>query len=140
MSGGRSMSPVSEGLAAILAKYGAVLLGVGAGTAAKYKLTLSDGRKLTWGEVASDMLLVPMVVLVAAYVGAKLGAEPHLQAVLAAFFAVSSDRLIRILRERFIQRVAKETEVPGMNDRFQETQKALSELNAQVDEIKRGEK
>ena len=132
------MSPIPEGLAAIFAKYGAVLLGVGAGTAAKYKLTLSDGKSLTWGEVASDMLLVPMVVLVAAYAGAKVGAEPHLQAVLAAFLAVSSDRLIRILRERFIQRVAKETEIPGVNERFQETQKAISELNTEVDQIKRG--
>lgn len=133
------MTPVSEGLAAILAKYGAVLLGVGAGTAAKYKLTLSDGRKLTWGEVASDMLLVPMVVLIAAYVGAKLGAEPHLQAVMAAFLAVSSDRLIRILRERFIQRVSREIEVPGMNGRLNDTQGAISEIRADLDQIKRGE-
>lgn len=134
------MTPVSEGLAAILAKYGAVLLGVGAGTAAKYKLTMSDGKRLTWGEVASDMLLVPMVVLVAAYVGAKLGAEAHLQAVMAAFLAVSSDRLIRILRERFIQRVAHETQVPGVNDRLADTQGAISEIRAEVDQIKRGEK
>lgn len=125
MNGAREMSPWIEG---VIAKYGAVVLGVGAGTAAKYKLSISDGRNLTWGEVASDLLLVPMVILIAAYVGAKLGAEPHLQAVLAAFLAVSSDRLIRLLRERFIQKVD------------QQTQAGLSEVRAEIDQIKRGEK
>lgn len=127
------MTPISEGLTAIVTKYGAVLLGVGAGTAAKYKLSLSDGKKLTWGEVASDMLLVPMVVLVAAYAGDLMGAEPHLKAVLAAFLAVSSDRLIRLLRERFIQKVVQQS---GLGDRLNDTQAAISEIRAEVDQIK----
>lgn len=137
MNGAREMSPWIEG---IVAKYGAVVLGVGAGTAAKYKLSISDGRNLTWGEVASDLLLVPMVILIAAYVGAKLGAEPHLQAVLAAFLAVSSDRLIRLLRERFIQKVDQQTRVSELGEVRQQTQAGLSEVRAEIDQIKRGEK
>lgn len=137
MNGAREMSPWIEG---IVAKYGAVVLGVGAGTAAKYKLSISDGRNLTWGEVASDLLLVPMVILIAAYVGAKLGAEPHLQAVLAAFLAVSSDRLIRLLRERFIQKVDQQTRVSELGEVRQQTQAGLPEVRAEIDQIKRGEK
>lgn len=137
MNGAREMSPWIEGM---IAKYGAVVLGVGAGTAAKYKLSISDGRNLTWGEVASDLLLVPMVILIAAYVGAKLGAEPHLQAVLAAFLAVSSDRLIRLLRERFIQKVDQQTRVSELGEVRQQTQAGLSEVRAEIDQIKRGEK
>lgn len=138
MNGARTMSPYVEGL---IAKYGAVVLGVGAGTAAKYKLSMGEGRKLTWGEVASDLLLLPMIILIAAYIGAKLGAEPHLQAVMAAFLAVSSDRLIRLLRERFIQRVDQQTRLPAneLGEVRQQTQAGLSEVRAEVDQIKRGE-
>jgi hypothetical protein len=132
------MSPYIEGL---IAKYGAVVLGVGVGTAAKYKLTLGDGKKVTPGEVASDLLLVPMVILIAAYAGQKLGAEPHLQAVMAAFLAVSSDRLIRLLRDRFVQRVDRETRLPAevIGEVRQQAQGAISEVRREVDEIKRGE-
>jgi hypothetical protein len=138
MNGARIMTPYVEGL---IAKYGAVVLGVGAGTAAKYKLSMGEGRKLTIGEVASDLLLLPMIILIAAYVGAKLGAEPHLQAVMAAFLAVSSDRLIRLLRERFIQRVDQQTRVnpDALGEVRQQTQAGLSEVRAEVDQIKRGE-
>lgn len=108
MSGSRDMSPWFEGM---LAKYGAILLGVSIGTAAKYGLTLGEGRPVTWREVLSDMLLVPMICLIAAFGATKFGADVTTVAVIAAFLAVSSDRGIRLLRERFIQRMSAEVDV-----------------------------
>jgi len=95
----------------LVAKYGAVLLGVSIGTAAKYGLSMGEGRKVTTGELISDLLLVPLICLIAAFIGIRLGADPMTMAVISAFCAVSSDRLIRMMRERFIQRVATEIDV-----------------------------
>jgi len=102
------VSPWIEGL---VVKYGAVLLGVSIGTAAKYGLTMGEGRKVTTGELVSDLLLVPLVCLVAAFIGIKFGADPMTMAMISAFCAVSSDRLIRLMRERFMERVATEIDV-----------------------------
>ncbi|MBO9377665.1 hypothetical protein GG804_12885 [Sphingomonas histidinilytica] len=102
------MSPWIEGL---LAKYGAVALGVSIGTAAKYGLTMGEGRKITRSEVISDLLIVPFLVLLAAWAGARFDADPMTMTTVAAFIAVSSDRVIRMLRERFIERLAAEMAV-----------------------------
>jgi len=102
---------VSPWIETALAKYGAVLLGVSIGTAAKYGLSMGEGRKVTRGEVISDLLLVPFMCLLAAFVGAKLGADPMTMTTVSAFIAISSDRLIRMMRERFVQRVAEEISV-----------------------------
>lgn len=99
------MSPFIE---AFLAKYGAVVVGVGIGTAAKYRLNMGEGRVVTRKEVLADLLLVPFVIMLAAYVGTKLSADPHLMAIIASFMSLSADRLIRMLRERFLQRVDQE--------------------------------
>lgn len=109
-AGNFPVSPWIEGLAA---KYGAVLLGVSIGTAAKYGLTLGEGRPITWREVASDLLLVPMICLIAAFGATRLGAEVTTISVMSAFLAVSSDRAIRMLRDRFMQRVSAEVDLLG---------------------------
>lgn len=103
--GGNSMSPWAEGL---LVKYGAVLLGVGVGTAAKYSLSRGEGHKITVGEVISDLLLVPMIVLIAAFSAVKMGLDPMSACVLASFMSLSADRLVRLMRIRFLQRVDAE--------------------------------
>lgn len=104
-------TPVTPWIEGLLAKYGAVILGVSIGTAAKYGLTLGEGRRVTRSELLSDLLLVPFMVLLSAWIGSKLGADPMNMTIWAAFIAISSDRVIRLLRERFIQRIAEETAV-----------------------------
>lgn len=107
-AGDRPVSPYFESL---IAKYGAVLLGVSIGTAAKYSLSMGEGRKITAAEVVSDLLLAPMMVLISATIGARLGADPMTMTTVAAFVAVSSDRFIRMLRDKFMQRAAAEIDL-----------------------------
>ena len=102
---GHPMSPWFE---AFVAKYGAITLGIGVGTAAKWALVLAEGRNLTWRMVTIDFLLAPMVALLTVYAMTKLGMEPETGAMLGALFAVTSDRVIRLIRVRFLQKVDQE--------------------------------
>lgn len=98
-------SPWAE---ALFAKYGPLLLGLLFGTTAKYALTLAEGRRVTTRMLMIDALLVGMVAIVASNVVERLGASGNSAAMVAALFAVSSDRVIRVIRERFLQRVDAE--------------------------------
>jgi hypothetical protein len=119
-------TPVSPWIEGIIVKYGAVLLGVSIGTAAKYGLSMHEGRQITTAEVISDLLLVPFLVLIAAFAGTKLGADPMMMTTLSAFVAISSDRLIRLLRQKFMQRVASEVE---MLERHKGEARQLSQID-----------
>ncbi|WP_380873586.1 hypothetical protein [Sphingomonas sp. DBB INV C78] len=99
---------MSPWLESWIAKYGAILLGVVIGTSAKYGLTLVEGRKVTTRMIVADALLIGMVVLVARTVVVRLGLSDADAAMIAALFAVSSDRVIRLIRERFLRRVDAE--------------------------------
>lgn len=99
------MSPWIETLSA---KYGAIGIGLLFGTGAKYALTLSEGRRLTIRMVAIDALLIGMVALIASNVVERAGVTGSSAAMISALFAVSSDRVIRLLRERFLRRVDAE--------------------------------
>lgn len=97
-----------SGWEAFFAKYGAIAVGLLFGTSAKYALALGEGRKVTTRMVVIDALLIGMIALLASEAVARLGASGHTAATVAALFAVSSDRLIRLLRTRFLQRVDAE--------------------------------
>jgi hypothetical protein len=98
-------SPWAETL---FAKYGPIVLGLLFGTTAKYALTLAEGRRVTTRMLVIDALLVGMVAIVASNVVERLGAAGNAASLVAALFAVSSDRVIRLIRERFLQRVDAE--------------------------------
>ena len=104
---GRPMSPWFE---AFVAKYGGITLGIGIGTAAKWALTLAEGRSLTWRMITIDFLLAPMVALMTVYASGRLGMDPQTGAMLGALFAVTSDRVVRLIRVRFLQKVDQEFE------------------------------
>ena len=88
-----------------LARYGAVVLGVAIGTAAKYGLTIAEGRSLTVRGLMADILLIGMVVLLSVYVTEKMGLDVNSRVLVGSLFAISSDRVIRLVRERFLRRV-----------------------------------
>jgi len=99
------MTPWAE---ALIAKYGAVVLGWLIGTAAKYGLMLGEGRKITLKVLLIDILLMGMVVLLARWVIARLGLNPSDAATCAALIGLASDRLIRMVRVWFLRRVDAE--------------------------------
>jgi len=102
---GRPMSPWFD---AFVSKYGAVFMGIGVGTTAKWALVLAEGRNLTWRMVTIDFLLAPMVALLTVYLSVRVGMDPHTGAMLGALFAVTSDRVVRLVRVRFLQKVDDE--------------------------------
>jgi len=103
--GASAMTPWGE---ALVAKYGAVLMGWLIGTAAKYGLMLGEGRRITLKVLLIDLLLMGMVVLLARWVIARLGLNPSDAATCAALIGLASDRIIRMVRVWFLKRVDAE--------------------------------
>lgn len=106
-TGGKNMSPWFE---AMCVKYLPILLGVGAGTAARYRLSMSRGRPLTWREVLSDLLIMPFIILLAGYASGKVGADPETAGMIGAFLGLTAIQATWMLRERFLQRFDAELE------------------------------
>lgn len=96
------------------AKYGATVAGLAIGTAARYGLALSEGRKLTWRGVLADLLLLGMLGLLAIaisdaaarVVGISVGTDYRV--LIGSLSAVCSDRLVRLARDHFFKRVSDE--------------------------------
>lgn len=84
-----------------LAKYGWILLGLTFGFSAKYSLQYKRGEPVKGGEIASDLLLLPMVALIAFTIVTRAGATNEAAALSAAFCAVSADRLVKYAIDRW---------------------------------------
>lgn len=100
------MADPVEALAAVASKYGPTAIGLTIGTAAKYGLTLTEGRKLTWRGVIADMLLLGMLGLIAILIADWFNLAGNARVLAGALAAVSSDRLVRLVREGFMRRVS----------------------------------
>lgn len=96
---------------AALTKYGPTVAGLAIGTAAKYGLALNEGRPLTWRGVLADLLLLGILGLLAIAISelvAQVTRTPigtDFRVLIGSLAAVSSDRLVRLARDRFIDRV-----------------------------------
>lgn len=99
------MTPVFE---ALLAKYGWIWVGLTFGFAAKYALLLKRGVRVQLKLVIADLLLLPMVALIAYWLASRTGFEGEAAALFAAFCTVGADRLVKLLTDRFLQRVDNE--------------------------------
>jgi hypothetical protein len=94
----------------MLAKYGWVWIGVTVGFAAKYALLIKKGVKVRAWLVFADLLLLPLVALIAYWLATRIGWDAEARALLSAFCAVGADRLVKLLTDRFLQRVDSEAE------------------------------
>jgi len=116
---GQARSPecamVSPWIEAFAAKYGAIILGVGIGTGAKYRLAIADGRGVKWSEIFSDLLILPMICMLTGFIVGKVGADPETAGMIGAFMALSANQILRILRDRFVQRVSDEADIISAN-------------------------
>ena len=92
------------------AKYGPTGVGLLIGTAAKYGLTLSEGKQVTWGGLIADLLLLGMLGLIAILIADYFDLTGNARVLAGALAAVSSDRLVRLARDRFMRRVEDELE------------------------------
>lgn len=99
-----------SGWEALFAKYVWIWVGITCGFAAKYALLLKRGVKVRPRLVFADLMLLPMVALIAYWVITKAGVTAEAAALLTAFCTVGADRLIKLLTDRFLQRVDSEAE------------------------------
>lgn len=127
-SGSLAMTPLVE---AAFAKYGAIGIGLVVGTGAKYGLTLAEGRKITFRLILIDGLLIGMVALIASTVCERLHIEGNTAAMVASLFAVSSDRVLRMIRERFLRRVDAELQIDLARVKGEVRQAAQMELSGE---------
>lgn len=94
-----------SGFEALFAKYGWVWIGLSFGYLAKYALLLKKGIKVKARLVLADLLLLPMVALIAYSLVTQAGVKGEAVALITAFCTVGADRLIRLLTERFLAKV-----------------------------------
>ena len=99
------MSGPVAGLQDWIVRNGAILAGLGIGTAAKYGLTLTEGRKVSWRGIAADLLLLGMLGLLAIIIADACQLTGNTRVLAGALSAVSSDRLIRLARDRFLRKI-----------------------------------
>lgn len=97
------------GWEAAFAKYAWIWVGLTCGFAAKYALLLKRGVKVRPRLIAADILLLPMVALIAYSLVSRAGASGEVAALLTAFCTVGADRLIKLLTERFFLQVQAAT-------------------------------
>lgn len=102
------MTPIFE---LAWAKYGWIILGVTCGLAARYALLLKKGVRIRPWMVLSDLLLLPMVVLIAYTMAKQAGIDGEVAALVSGLCAVGADRLVKLYADRFIQRVDSEVRV-----------------------------
>jgi len=94
------------------ARYGSIGAGLVIGTAARYGLAITDGKTLTWKGAIADLLLLGLVALAAVVVSDRLGLSGDTQAFASALLSLSSDRMIKLLRQWALKRAA--SELPGV--------------------------
>lgn len=104
---------------AVFAKYGWLLIGLSFGFAAKYAMLIKRGVRIRMPLVLADILLLPMVALIAFQLIGQLGADAEMAALLAALSTVGADRLVRLATERFFKQV--ETEIGEVSERVRGT-------------------
>lgn len=94
---------IGEAVGAAVAKYGAIVGGLMIGTAAKYGLALTDGKRLTLKGAIADLLLLGILGLLAILVSDSLALTGNARVLAGALAAVSSDRLVRLARDQFMR-------------------------------------
>jgi hypothetical protein len=90
---------------AIVAKYGWIWIGLTFGFAAKYALLIKKGVKIKAQLVIADLLILPLVALIAYTLARQTGVDGEAAALATAFVTVGADRIIKLYTERFFRQV-----------------------------------
>lgn len=91
---------------AAIAKYGWIWIGLTFGLAAKYALLIKRGVRVRPALIFADVLLLPLVALIAYSAIHKYGASGELAALLTALATVGADRIVKFYTDRFVDQIA----------------------------------
>ena len=97
------MSPWFE---AAVAKYGWIWIGLTFGLAAKYALLIKRGERVRPILILADVLLLPLVALIAYSLIKQFGASGEESALLSALSTVGADRLVKLYTDRFFAQIS----------------------------------
>lgn len=98
----------------MMAKYGWIWIGLTFGLAAKYALLIKHGVRVRPVMVFADMLLLPLVALIAYSLVQQFGASGEASALLTALGTVGADRLVKLYTDRFFAQIERSEGVtPG---------------------------
>lgn len=107
---------VSPWIETAVAKYGWIWIGLTFGLAAKYALLIKRGVKVRPILILADLLLLPMVALIAYSLVLQFGASGETAALLTALGTVGADRLVKLYTDRFFAQIGRADSVtPGSN-------------------------
>ncbi|WP_156448162.1 hypothetical protein [Sphingobium sp. CCH11-B1] len=90
---------------AAVAKYGWIVLGLTFGLAAKYALLIKRGVPIKPVLVLADILLLPMVALIAYWLVNQAGVHNEGAALITAAATVGADRIVKLYTDRFMRGV-----------------------------------
>ena len=90
---------------ALAAKYGWIWIGLTIGLAAKYALLIKRGVRIKLSLILADVLLLPMVALIAFWLAKQAGAEAEAAAMMTALATVGADRIVKLYTDRFVAQV-----------------------------------
>lgn len=99
---GVTMSPWFE---AAVAKYGWIWIGLTFGFAAKYALLIKRGVRIKPTLVLADILILPMVALIAYWLVSRTGLSGEGAALVASGATVGADRVVKLYTDRFVNQV-----------------------------------
>lgn len=93
------------GFEAWFAKWGWVVIGLTCGFAAKYALRIKRGQRVKPLQVFADVLLLPMVGLIAYTIVGRIGVDGEVRAMFAGLCMVGADRLVAIMTDWWLAKV-----------------------------------
>lgn len=98
---------VSPWIETAVAKYGWIWIGLTFGLAAKYALLIKRGVRVRPILIFADVLLLPMVALIAYSLVKQFGASGEAAALLTALGTVGADRLVKLYTDRFFAQIGR---------------------------------
>lgn len=98
-------APMASGVEAAVAKYGWIAIGLTFGLAAKYALLIKRGVKIRGALIVADVLLLPMVALIAYWLVNQAGVHGEGAALMTAGATVGADRIVKLYTDRFFRGV-----------------------------------
>jgi hypothetical protein len=99
---------VSPWIETAIAKYGWIWIGLTFGLAAKYALLIKRGVRVRPILVFADVLLLPLVALIAYSLVKQFGASGEAAALLTALGTVGADRLVKLYTDRFFAQIEQQ--------------------------------
>jgi len=86
-------------------RYAWIAIGLTFGLAAKYALLIKRGVKIKPVLVLADLLLLPMVALIAFWLVSQAGVHGEGAALMTAAATVGADRVVKLYTDRFLRQV-----------------------------------